>query len=285
MLSRFIRRRPSAGPVPTLANVAYGNDCSRQKLDFWAGSQKSQAPSPALIFFHGGGFVCGSKYYCRQMREVQERGAAAIAVNYRYVRKPGSTVAQSMDDSLRVFDFIRKNAEKWNIDPARIALHGKSSGGCLALWLGMNESVRGVTTHNAPTTLEPEYLVEIGKRRIEAFWPIWAPMSDTYLPSGLKSQRVLQLIDEFSPLNRVHPGSPPLYLQYTADRPSHGIGWLHTLHCVRYGELMKERYDQFGISCELASPSLPPNRTPLEFLCQVLELDAEPPTASCETQA
>jgi hypothetical protein len=279
MIPRLFRRNSFKTPAPTLANVAYGNDCSRQKLDFWAGSKDSPQPSPALIFFHGGGFVCGSKYYCRQMREVRERGAAAISVNYRFVRKRGSTVALSMEDSLRALDCVRKNADRWNIDPERIALHGKSSGGCLALWLGMNAPVRGITTHNTPTTLDPDYLSEFGKRRIEAFLPIWGPMSSTWRPSELKSERIQRLIQTYSPLHNVHPDSPPLYLHYTADQPPDHIGWLHTLHCVRYGELMKERYDQLGLSCELTSPSKPPHRTPLEFLCAVLGLPAEPPTA------
>lgn len=274
MLSRILRRSSHPVPAPTQGNVAYGGDCVRQQLDFWAGSSKDGNPTPALVFFHGGGFVCGSKYYCRQMREVRERGAAAIAVNYRFVRKRGSTVAQSMDDSLRALDFIRDNADRWNLDPNRIALHGKSSGGCIALWLGMKEPVCGITTHNTPTTLDPYYLSEFGKCRVEMFLPIWGPMSDTWRSSELKSPRIQRLVETYSPLHNVHPHSPPLYLHYTADQPPGRIGWLHTLHCVRYGELMKERYDALGLSCELACPSRPPARPPLEFLCDVLGIDA-----------
>lgn len=276
MISRFFRKNPSADPVPTFADAVYGKDSPRQKMDVWAGPAEGAAPVPALLFFHGGGFVCGAKFYCRQMREVRERGGAAISINYRFLRKRGSTIAHSMEDSLRALDFVRENAGRWNIDPDRIAIHGKSSGGCLALWLGMNASVRGITTHNTPTTFEPEYLVEIGKRRIEAFWPIWAAMSGSYLTSELETPRVHELIEKYSPLKQVHPGSPPLYLHYTADQPANRIGWLHSLHCVRYGELMKERYDQLGLSCELVSPSRLPNRSPVEFLCEVLGLPLEP---------
>lgn len=278
MLSKVFRSQTNTTPAPTQADLAYGSDCARQKLDYWAGSPKDGKPCPALVFFHGGGFVRGSKYYCRQMREVQERGAVAIAVNYRFVRTPRSTVARSMADGQRALDFIRSRAGEWNLDPDRIALTGKSSGGCISLWLGMKDTVRGVTTHNAPTSFQPEHLVEIGKRPIEAFWPIWAPMSGTYLTSGLQTQRVQELIRDYSPIHLVHPSSPPLYLHYTADHPPHRIGWLHTLHCVRYGELLKERYDALGLSCELTSPSRPPQRTPLEFLCEVLGLPAAPPT-------
>ena len=272
MLSRLLFGKSSSAPAPTLKDVAYGRECPRQTLDFWAGTSIDGKPTPVLVFFHGGGFVRGSKYYCRQMREVQERGAAAIAVNYRFVRSPRSTVARSMADGRRVLDFIRQRAAEWNINPDRIALTGKSSGGCIALWLGMKENVRGIATHNSPTSLQPEHLVEIGKRPIEAFWPIWAPMSGTYLTSGLQSPRVRKLIREYSPIHLVHPGSPPLYMQYTADQPAQRIGWLHTLHCVRYGELMKERYDALGLSCELTSPSLPPSRPDSDFLAEVMSL-------------
>ena len=128
---------------------------------------------------------------------MQERGAVAIAVNYRFVRKQSNTIARPMEDSMRALNFVLENADQWNIDPNRIALHGKSSGGCIALWLGMNAPVRGVTTHNTPTTIDPEYLVQIGKRRIEAFLPVWGPMSSHYLPAGLKTQRVQKLIKDY----------------------------------------------------------------------------------------
>jgi hypothetical protein len=39
---------------------------------------------------------------------------------------------------------------------------------------------------------------------------------------------------------------------------------------------MKERYDELGLSCELVSPSRPPRRSALEFLCDVMGLDAPP---------
>lgn len=275
MLSRRLRRKEIVDPEPTLADVAYGSDCQRQRLDFWAGPDDAAGPVPALLFFHGGGFVLGSKYFSRQMREVRERGGAAIAVNYRFVRKRGATVAQSMDDSRRALDFVREHASEWNIDPERIALHGKSSGGCLALWLGMKESVRGITTHNTPTTLDPWYLAKFGKCPVQMFLPIWGPMSDAWRASELDSPRIRALIEKYSPLHNVHAGSPPLYLHYTADQPDGRIGWLHTLHCVGYGELMKQRYDELGLPCELASPSRPPRRGALEFLCEVLGLEAE----------
>ena len=268
----FCRRKPDS-PPPTLANVAYGSDCSRQKLDFWEGPRNSSTPNPVLIFFHGGGFVRGSKYYSRQMRELHERGAAVIAANYRFVRMIGSTVALSMHDGLLVFDYVRKMADEWNIDPSRIALHGKSSGGCIALWLASKRPVRGVTAHNTPTSFRPGFLVEIGKRRLEAFWPIWGPMTDSYRTSTLESPRVRELLETYSPLSNVHSGSPPLYLEYTMDQPSGRIGWLHALHCVRYGELMQERYDELGISCEVISPSRPRKRSALDFLCQTLDMD------------
>lgn len=274
MLSRWFRSKEFRAPSPTRSDVAYGSDCGRQKLDVWAAPNAADGPAPALIFFHGGGFVLGSKYFSRQMREVRERGGAVISANYRFVRKLGVTVADSMEDGRRVVDFVRENAGEWNIDPARIALHGKSSGGCIALWTAMKEPVCGVTTHNTPTTLDPRYLAKFGKCPVEWFLPIWGPMGDTWRSSGLDSPRIRHLIETYSPLHNVHAGSPPLYLHYTADQPEGRIGWLHTLHCVGYGEMMKARYDELGLSCELASPSRPPERGALEFLCEVLGLEA-----------
>lgn len=274
IISHLLKARSS--PPPTLANVAYGNECSRQKLDYWASPKNQEAPQPALVFFHGGGFVCGSKFYCRQMREVQERGAVAIAVNYRFVRKHQNTVAQSMEDGMNALNFIRDHAKQWNIDPDRIALHGKSSGGSIALWLGMKTPIRGITTHNTPTCFDPDSLVQIGQRRIEAFWPIWTTMASIYRAKELSSQRVQQLIDLYSPIKQVRENSPPLFLYYTTDPPAKRGGLLQTLHNVHYGELMEKRYAELQLPCTLNSPAQPSDQSALEFLCDVLNLPPKP---------
>src|SRR5262245_57221160 len=49
--------RPSK-PAPTFGNVSYGPDVSN-KIDFWKAN--SAAPTPLVVFIHGGGFRGGDK--------------------------------------------------------------------------------------------------------------------------------------------------------------------------------------------------------------------------------
>src|SRR3954451_23809000 len=53
--------KPGARPskvAPTRANVAYGPDATN-KIDFW--KTDSAAPTPLVVFIHGGGFRGGDK--------------------------------------------------------------------------------------------------------------------------------------------------------------------------------------------------------------------------------
>lgn len=274
-LLHSVLRKPMVAPAPDFAEVSYGTEHPRQSLDFWRGSSTSNQPAPLLVFFHGGGFLCGRKYYCRLLREMRARGVATVAANYRLVRRRGTTVADSMNDGALVLDFVKARANDWGIDPERIALMGKSSGGCIAMWLGLRISgIKGVATYNAPTSIDPDLLVrEIGVKRIEWYWPLWGPMGDIVRPSELRSERVQKLIRRFSPLDQVHDRGAPLYLEYTGDRPGASISWLEALHCVRYGELMQNRYRELGLSCTLAAPSLPPAITPVQFMCKALGVE------------
>jgi acetyl esterase len=91
---------------------------------------KSEAP--ALVYFHGGGFVVGSldshDDVCRMLASTA--GCVVIAVDYRLA--PEHPWPKPRLDALAAFRFIAKNAAKFNISPTRIAVGGDSAGGTLS---------------------------------------------------------------------------------------------------------------------------------------------------------
>ena len=118
---------------------------------------KSAKMRPLVMCIHGGGWMGGhrSSYHSR-MRKLAEEGYVAATLEYRFAPKtiwPGQ-----MEDIQAAHQFLVKNAERFGIDPERIAAWGESAGGHLSLLLGMmpkeqKESLRlrGVVNYFGPT--------------------------------------------------------------------------------------------------------------------------------------
>lgn len=91
-----------------------------------------QAALPALVFFHGGGWVIGDlethDTLCRQL--CNGAGCIVVAVDYRMAPEHRFPVA--VDDSLAATEWIGRHAAMLGIDEGRIALGGDSAGGNLA---------------------------------------------------------------------------------------------------------------------------------------------------------
>ena len=98
---------------------------------------------PALVYFHGGGFVVGDldthDGLCRQMAE--EGGFIVVAVDYR--RAPESKWPAQVDDGYAAMRWIFENAPSLGIDAGRIAIGGDSAGGMLAAAVTQRAKAQG----------------------------------------------------------------------------------------------------------------------------------------------
>jgi acetyl esterase len=88
---------------------------------------------PAMVFFHGGGWLRGhpSSFY-KHCEYLAARGMVAITVAYRIREVHHSTVNLSVADARSAMRWIRTHAERWGLDPNRLAAGGSSAGGHLA---------------------------------------------------------------------------------------------------------------------------------------------------------
>ena len=90
-------------------------------------------PRPALVFFHGGGWVAGGldthDGLCRRL--AIESGYAVIAVDYRLA--PEHPFPAAVDDCLAATRWIARHAAALGVDPDRLAVGGDSAGGGLAV--------------------------------------------------------------------------------------------------------------------------------------------------------
>jgi len=87
---------------------------------------------PALIYFHGGGWVIGSVEthdpICRSL--AKESGAVVISVDYRLA--PEHKFPAAVEDAHAAAKWVCSNAQRLGIDASRIVISGDSAGGNLA---------------------------------------------------------------------------------------------------------------------------------------------------------
>jgi acetyl esterase len=96
---------------------------------------------PALVFFHGGGWVIGDldthDALCREL--ALGARCAVFSVDYRLA--PESPFPAAVDDCLSTVKYIHQNATTLKVDPARIAVGGDSAGGNLAAVVALYRAV------------------------------------------------------------------------------------------------------------------------------------------------
>ena len=88
---------------------------------------------PALVFFHGGGFVLGDldghdSFY---RRLADAAGIRLVAASYRLA--PEAPFPAQLDDAIAAARWVVAHAAELGIDPRRLALGGDSAGGYLAV--------------------------------------------------------------------------------------------------------------------------------------------------------
>ena len=131
------RRRP-APPEPDHANVKYGPHV-RNVFDLWLA--KSEAPTPLVIYYHGGGFRGGDKrtISIQLLTRLREAGVSVAAANYRLTNV--APFPAQMHDCARALQFVRLHAKDYNLDPKRIGATGGSAGAGISQWLAFHDDL------------------------------------------------------------------------------------------------------------------------------------------------
>jgi len=109
--------------------LTYGHD-AEQTLDFYPA--RFAGKKPCIIVVHGGSWSSGDS---KQLPELNSylagEGYNVASINYHLAPKYQSPVA--VGDVDEVFNYLRHNAEKLNIDTANFVLLGRSAGAQIAL--------------------------------------------------------------------------------------------------------------------------------------------------------
>lgn len=177
---------------------------------------------PAVILVHGGGWISGSKENQRPMaRHLAQKGFLAMTVDYRLADRAKFPAA--LEDLHAAVDHLMACDR---VLPDKIAILGASAGAQLASLAGQTDpdikaiiNVDGIVSFVHPEAREGQYA---------AYWL-----------GGTKAERG-DLWKQASPLEAVHPDSPPILFINSAQP---------RFHAGR--DDMIKRYGQWGILSEV----------------------------------
>lgn len=101
-------------------------------------------PAPALLFFHGGGFVVGSvathDVLCRKL--AQGSGAVVVSVGYRLA--PAHRFPAAVHDAEDALSWLHRQGGALGLDTERLAVGGDSAGGTLAAVTALRARALGI---------------------------------------------------------------------------------------------------------------------------------------------
>jgi acetyl esterase len=261
-------------PPADHANVNYG-PTPLNVMDVWLA--KSDRPTPVLIYFHGGGFVAGSKENLPAplLAAALRAGISVIAVNYRLA--PGVVFPTHYLDCARSIQFARHSAAAWNLDPHRVALTGSSAGGASSLWIAFHpdladpksadpvawESTR--VTCAAVSVAQPSYdprlirqLVGEAAARHPVFRNLYGLKADE-----LDTEKAYRLYAAAAPVTYLAPDSPPVWAAFGGSRDPVPAGAKagEGIHHPNLGIYLKQRMDEVKVECVLRLKGAPGNAT------------------------
>lgn len=169
-------------------------------------------PFPALVFFHGGGWVVGDldthDVTCRSL--TNQAGCVTVSVDYRLA--PEHTFPAAVEDAFAATRWVADHAGELSVDAEKLAVGGASAGGNLATVVALMAIERGgprlvfqlliypvtdgaLDTPSARAIISDDY--PLSRADMEWFW----------------NQYVLEAVD------RRHPYASPAYATSLAGLP------------------------------------------------------------------
>jgi acetyl esterase len=136
--------QPDPPPVALTRDLAAPAPHGTIPLRLYRGlGTEATARLPALVYFHGGGWVFGDldthDVVCRQL--ANDARCAIVAVDYRVA--PEDKFPAAVEDAIAATRWIAANAASLGLDAARLAVGGDSAGGNLATVVALDARDRG----------------------------------------------------------------------------------------------------------------------------------------------
>ena len=206
------------------------------KLDLYRPETLPEKPLPVVLWVHGGGWLNGSKDKCPAAFLAGE-GFAVVSVGYRL-----TDVAQwpgQIDDCSAAVEWVRQNADRFQLNPAAIGAWGSSAGGHLVALMGTRPTdretgirVQAVVDWFGPTdllTMPPNVVSE--KRSYEQ-----VSTSNGAKLLGATVMDVPDLAKDASALHHVSADDPPFLIMHGSEDPG-----VPLVQSTRFHEALKSK--------------------------------------------
>jgi acetyl esterase/lipase len=236
---RFADRSPE-----TVAYARSGGEVLEAEV--WEPPAEGRAPDvaaqgrPAVIVVHGGGWCSGERgEFPSWDAWLADEGYVVFDIDYRLAPPPSWREAPS--DVACAIGWVKENSARYNVDPERVALMGRSAGAQLALLTAYEEG---------RATPAPGCAVRgVRHTGVAAVVGFYAPTD----LSRLSSMGYLNGMDRFvggspdavpgryrglSPVSHLDPADPPTFLAYGGD---------DRIVPPSQSELLGERLDEAGV--------------------------------------
>ena len=264
-----------AADVTELPKTVYGT--MDPEYQFLSGQLLKAGPAaPVALFLDSGGWRSGTGRGAGQSQlgvRLNDAGFATLSVSHRTVEK--YRWPAQIDDVRRAVQFVRFKSGEWNIDPERISLWGRSSGGHLSMMAGhLPDCARSGSTDPVERQSSrvrcliagsgPADLALLTQKMLTPGLPA-NPQEGEYLRKTLAlllgiaedqvaSEEGLRRLREISPLYNIRKDGPPVYLQYegpadATDPEDPRLTWHN--HTPVSGVLLARRFRELGVPYEM----------------------------------
>lgn len=275
--ARAAPRRPARAADPTHENVRYGPH-ERNVVDLWIAP--SEAPTPLVVYFHGGGFRAGDKRSLNRdlLRRLLEEGISVAAANYRLT--DSAPFPAPMHDAARAVQLLRHRAARYHLDPAHVGATGGSAGAGISLWLAFHDDlaaadaedpvarestrVQAAVVYAGQSTYDPRIIAELFDTK--ELHPALVPFYGMSGPEDVSDPRFFPLFEEASPITHLTAEDPPVYLFYPQANqplPPNSSGGRHIHHPI-FGFHLLEKARKVGVECVLRLREDVGGRAPIE---------------------
>jgi len=219
-------------------------------------------PLPAVVNFHGGGWVSGDVYQSEWWASSVAALAGVVVVSVEYRLAPEHPYPVPVEDCYAATVWVHAHAARLGVDPARLAVMGDSAGGNLAAVVPMVARDRGGPAIAFQVLLYPsvDLVGEYASKAENAAAPILTREDVDNIPGVYFHGTGRELTEPYaSPILGSHTGLPPALIQTAQHDPLRDQGYAYAAALRAAGVPVRHTNYVDAVHGYISLPGIAPN--------------------------